>query len=262
MQTKRLSYMIKIRVSVMPSLSVVMPAYNEEMTIADAVASVVENVAPVAGEIEFIVVDDGSKDRTSEIVTELQTQYPFLKLVTQVNAGHGAALRRGIDQATGEWLLLLDSDCQIGLRAFADHWARRTDYDALLGVRHPRHDPQFRLVISLLMKYALRYFAGVSPEDAGAPYKIVAQRTWHQARDLIQPGSWIPSVLLAAYVLKNDGLRVVQTEVQHFKRPHGESTLNARRLTRFCWHALGEIREFGKAIRSGASSSYATHSVD
>ncbi len=246
----------------MPALSVVMPAYNEEMTIADAMADVVKHVVPAAGDVEFIVIDDGSKDRTAEIVAGYQAQYPFIRLVKQANAGHGAALRHGIDVSTGDWLLLLDSDCQIGLQEFAAHWSSRDTYDAFLGVRLPRRDPALRLVISALMKAALRLYAGVAPQDGGAPYKIVSRRAWKASSGLIKPGSWIPSVLLAASLLKNNSLRVVQTPVAHFERPHGESTLNAKRLMRFCWFALAEIRVFGAAVKSAAFGAYVHESAD
>lgn len=239
-----------------------MPAYNEEMTIANAMADVIAHVFPAAGDVEFIVVDDGSKDRTSEIVADHQAKHPAIKLVKQANAGHGAALRHGIDIATGDWLLLLDSDCQISLADFPAHWAKRESYDAFLGVRTPRNDPKFRLIISILMKTAMQIYAGVAPQDGGAPYKIVSRRAWKASSRMIKPGSWIPSVLLAASLLKNEGLRVVQAPITHYKRPHGESTLNAKRLMRFCWFAFAEIRKFGKVAKSASFRSYVHESAD
>lgn len=233
----------------MPSLSVVMPAYNEEMTIRKAIEDVYTHVAPAAPDLEFIVVDDGSRDNTGDIVQALTASHPSLILIRQANAGHGPALRTGLDAATGDWMLLLDSDCQVGLAQFPGHWARRKEFDAFLAIRTPRNDAAFRLLISRMMRLVLKAQLGVAPADAGAPYKLVSRRAWSLASRMIKPDCWIPSVLLAAFLLKDSRFRVVQEPIEHFKRPHGESTLNLKRLVRFCWHALADIREFGAAYR-------------
>jgi dolichol-phosphate mannosyltransferase len=246
----------------MPVLSVVMPAYNEERTIARAMAEVVEHVLSAECDAELIVVDDGSRDRTAGIVQDHQARHAGIRLIKQANAGHGAALRRGIDAATGEWLLLLDSDCQIGLRDFGSHWAMRDSYDALLGVRKPRRDPRLRLVISFLMKAALRLYVGVAPQDANAPYKIVSRSAWNGSKPMISEQSLIPSLLLATSLLRNGDMRVRQVPVVHQERTEGVSTLNARRLWRFCRSAFAEIRNFGKAARSTAFSTGAHESTD
>lgn len=246
----------------MPVLSVVMPAYNEEETIARAMADVLEHVMPAVGDAELVVVDDGSKDRTAEIVEDYHARHANIRLIKQLNAGHGAALRSGIDAAAGQWLLLLDSDCQISLRDFGSHWAMRDNYDALLGVRKPRHDPKLRLVISSLMKIALRLYVGVVPQDANAPYKIVSRRAWNASRSMISPRSLIPSLLLAASVLRNADLRVFQVPVVHYERSHGVSTLNAKRLTRFCRSSLSEIRNFGRAAKTAPFEARTHESTD
>ncbi len=241
-------------------LSIVMPAYNEELTISDAVRDVAVHVVNVVPDSELIIVDDGSKDKTGLIVAGLQSDHAFVRLVTQPNGGHGAALSRGLKEANGDWILLLDSDCQISLADFGKHWADRHSYDAILGLRVPRHDPKFRLIVSLLMKSALRLFARVAPRDAGAPYKLVSRQRWLEASAMIRPGSWIPSVLLAAYLLKVPGAKVLEIPIIHFARPHGQSTLNPRRLVRFCWHAFGDILDFSSRNRKSLDGSHAVAS--
>lgn len=242
----------------MPIISVVMPAYNEELTISDAIEDVIKHVVAITGDAEFIIVDDGSRDQTAAIVRKLREKHRCIHLLQQANGGHGPALRAGIEAATGDWLLLLDSDCQVDLAAFAEHWRARESFDVFLGIRSPRHDPFFRLVISWWMKRALSLFARVAPLDAGAPYKIISRNAWTAARPWINSSSWIPSVLLAAFVLQDKSLRVVQRNIKHNVRPNGESTLNAKRLIRFCWFAMYGIIAFGRALSTrgtdGASS--------
>ncbi len=90
-------------------LSVVMPVYNERFTLRE----VVEKVLAVPLEIELICVDDGSRDGSVEILQELQKDHPQIKILLQPkNMGKGAALRRGIQQATGRYLVIQDADLE------------------------------------------------------------------------------------------------------------------------------------------------------
>ncbi|MFN2291507.1 MAG: glycosyltransferase family 2 protein, partial [Anaerolineae bacterium] len=94
----------------MDTLSVVIPAYNEENGIADIVERVLATrpaLREAGADLELIVVDDGSHDRTAEIVSG----YPEVCLVRHpTNHGYGAALKTGFARARGTWLGFLDAD--------------------------------------------------------------------------------------------------------------------------------------------------------
>ena len=86
-----------------------MPVYNEHATLREVVAKVLA----VPMEIELICVDDGSRDGSREILAELQSQYPHIRVVLQPhNVGKGAALRRGIQEATGDFVIIQDADLE------------------------------------------------------------------------------------------------------------------------------------------------------
>jgi glycosyltransferase involved in cell wall biosynthesis len=90
-------------------LSVVIPIYNEQATLRD----VVRHVLSVKLDIELLCVDDCSTDGSREILSQLQTEYPQIRVFFQpVNTGKGAALRLGIQQATGDFIIIQDADLE------------------------------------------------------------------------------------------------------------------------------------------------------
>src|SRR4051812_44403005 len=90
-------------------VSVIMPVYNERSTLR----LVVERVLSVPEEVELICVDDGSRDGSREILSELVRRHSSLRVLLQPkNMGKGAALRRGIQEATGDYVLIQDADLE------------------------------------------------------------------------------------------------------------------------------------------------------
>src|SRR5882724_4888151 len=90
-------------------LSVVMPVYNERATLREVIGRVL--AIPIG--IELLCIDDGSSDGSREILAELQQKHAQIRTLLQPrNLGKGAALRRGIQEATGDFVIIQDADLE------------------------------------------------------------------------------------------------------------------------------------------------------
>ncbi len=101
----------------MKLLSVTVPCYNSQ----DYMRHCVETLLPGGDEVEILIVDDGSKDDTAAIADQLQAQYPtIVRAIHQENAGHGGAVMKGLENATGLYFKVVDSDDWVDTQVLKD----------------------------------------------------------------------------------------------------------------------------------------------
>lgn len=224
-------------------LSIVMPAYNEEVSIQGAIDDVVRSVVPCVASAEIIVVDDGSRDGTSATLAAYAAREPRLNVIRRPNGGHGPALITGLNAATGRSVLILDSDRQIELDDFAAFWRAYGTADAVLGIRALRQDDAVRRAISQGLRRLLGLLFGPVPRDTNVPFKIIARDAWAKAAPAIGPDNPIPSALLALH-LGMSGARIVQLPVVHRPRIGSVSNFRGWKLFRFCLIAGAAVISF------------------
>lgn len=92
------------------TLSIVIPAYNEEPTLALILDKVL--ATKVSLEKEIIIIDDGSKDKTLAIAKSYSKKYPFIKVFFKENGGKGSAVRMGMEESTGDIIIIQDADME------------------------------------------------------------------------------------------------------------------------------------------------------
>jgi glycosyltransferase involved in cell wall biosynthesis len=138
-------------------LSIVIPAFNEEVTVASVVASHHELATRIASPFEIIVCDDGSSDRTWPILNECQRTMPELHLLrNESNVGIPATMKSLYAAAAGEWIYFAPADGQVPAGALEIMWSGREGAALVVGRRMPRRDPASRIVMAQMYSALLR----------------------------------------------------------------------------------------------------------
>lgn len=208
-----------------PSLSAVLPAYNEEAVIERTVRHVAGVLADLADDFEIIVTNDGSRDRTGDILTQLQQDAPELRLrvVTHPrNQGYGAALASGFNAARKELVFLTDGDKQFDvaeLAGFLPEMDERTDL--VIGWRYKRADPPLRLLNAWGWKLLVNRLFGYTARDVDCAFKLFRRRVWESMTVHARGATFSAEFLVKARRL---GFRAKERPVGHFPRTAGSPT--------------------------------------
>jgi glycosyltransferase involved in cell wall biosynthesis len=113
-----------------PDISIVIPVYNEEAILHAAVVDLRERLAPLDWQYEIIIAENGSRDHTVEIATQLAARYPEVRAFSLGEPNYGKALRRGIQEARGTFVICDEidlCDTEFHTAAFAILDAREAD---------------------------------------------------------------------------------------------------------------------------------------
>jgi len=155
-------------VNVLPkSLTVVIPAYNEEASLEKIVVDTLGVVRGTAAQFEIIIVDDGSTDGTRRVAEKLVRQYPEVRVVShERNLGSGAAIKTGVAHAACEYVIYVPADDQFNIRE-VDGFLSLTDRaDIVIGVRLERSDYSwFRLLSSRVFIALANFLFGFRYKD-------------------------------------------------------------------------------------------------
>jgi glycosyltransferase involved in cell wall biosynthesis len=206
-----------------PRISAFFPAYNEEANIGALVLKTVGVLERLADRFEVIVVNDGSGDRTREVVQELAAKDGRIRLVDHpVNQGYGAAVRSGFLAAMHEWIFLSDGDGQFDVEELAALIPLAAGHDLVVGYRIRRADPWFRRVNAFFWGRLVRLIFGLrGVRDIDCAFKLV-RRDVFQTFSLETTGAMISTELLVKAA--RNGFRIVEHGVNHLPRRAGVQT--------------------------------------
>jgi glycosyltransferase involved in cell wall biosynthesis len=202
-------------------ISIVLPAYNEEPNVLEAISRATEVAERLCGDHEIIVVDDGSVDETVTVVRGAAKADPRVRLVRHArNLGYGEALHSGFRSARFELVFYTDSDNQFDLDELEGFlpWIDRANVVA--GYRIKRRDPFVRLVTAQAWNHLVRMLFRVSVRDIDCAFKLFRRSVFDEL-DLESVGAMVNTELIVK--LQRSGAGVIELGVHHFPRQAGRA---------------------------------------
>jgi len=210
------------------SLSVVIPAYNEEACIEKCIVTLETVLRGVVSDFEIIVVNDGSRDRTEAILDEMRRSRPYLTAVHHDrNRGLGAGLRSGFARARKELTFYSDADLPFDFAELvrALRVLELKNADVVAGFRHDRTDEGLkRIVYSFAYNWLIRVLFGLRIRDVNFSFKLIRTDRL-QAMDLRSEGSFIDAEMMVH--ADRQELFICQIGLDYFKRRYGQSNLSS-----------------------------------
>ncbi len=203
-------------------VSIVIPAYNEEGSIAATIERVSAAVRASGIPHEILPVNDGSRDRTGEVVRRLEPRIPELRLVEHFpNRGYGGALRAGFAAARFEWIAFLPGDNQFDPSELGRLAAEADRADIVSGFRADRQDAFVRKLNAFGWNLVVRLLFGRLCRDIDCGFKLFRRSVLDRVT-VTSRGAMIDTELLAG--AKARGFAIADVAVTHLPRMAGHPT--------------------------------------
>ena len=221
--------------NVKEKVSVIIPVYNEEQTIARNIEKIKENLDAISDnrEFEIIVVDDGSTDDTLQAVEWMQYSLAEIEW-TLFNNGKGAAFLKGCEKVTGDYVVLMDSDMQIDIHDLESFFRISLLYNAPVVIGNKRHHYSYthyslvRRIISRGYNFMCRMMFGFNLRDTQCGMKLFKRSALDKIKDKLMVKRFAFDLELIVAFREND-IRIATAPVR-VEKQKGSGSVNIRNI--------------------------------
>ncbi|MEW5765372.1 MAG: glycosyltransferase family 2 protein [Acidobacteriota bacterium] len=204
--------------STRPRVSVVVPVYNEEENLPALLREIRETLDPEGFSYEVVFVDDGSRDRSLEVLRGLLPANPMVRVVVfEKNAGQTAAMDAGLRSARGEILVTLDADLQNDPHDIPLLLREMDRFDVAVGYRAKRRDSLVKKITSRIGNGVRNWATHEDIIDTGCSLKAFRREAVAPLKLLKGMHRFLPTLC------RMEGFTVTQVKVNHRPRIHGET---------------------------------------
>ncbi|MEI7640074.1 MAG: glycosyltransferase family 2 protein [bacterium] len=203
-------------------ISAFFPAYNEALNVGELTKKTSKVLAGICEDYEVIVVNDGSKDNTIEVVSAIAKEDSHVKLIThEVNKGYGGAVKTGLYSAKFEWVFFTDGDGQFDVGEIPVLVELSKTCDVAIGFRIKRADSFVRKLNAFLWGTLVKTLFKFRVKDIDCAFKLIKKEVIDKAK-VEAEGAMISTELLAKAVKM--GYVIKEVGVHHYPRRAGTQT--------------------------------------
>jgi glycosyltransferase involved in cell wall biosynthesis len=206
-----------------PSLTIVMPVYNEAAGIGRVVSTFYEEIVQKTG-AEFTIGEDGSTDGTKEILQRISSNLPIVLYLGSERKGYARAAKDILRKANSPFVFFSDSDGQYAPADFWSLWDERQAADLIIGRKVSRADGMHRIILSKAFHAISRALFGVKLHDMDCGFRLVRRSlllSILDAVDVLEYSFWAEFTIRANAV----GARILEAPIRQLPRTEGESRI-------------------------------------
>lgn len=231
-------------------LYIVIPAYNEEETIVSVIDEWYQVVEKVGNGSRLVIIDDGSKDKTFQIMKDAAAGREAFLPLTKPNGGHGATILYGYNYAIKEgadYIFQTDSDGQTLPEEFWEFWKNRKNYDMIIGHRKGRQDGFSRVFVTKTLKLVLQLMFHVSVRDANTPFRLMESKVLKDNIKLIPENYNLSNVIISVIYAKKHK-KVKYIPITFRPRQGGVNSINMKKIFYIGKQALKDFSAINRYI--------------
>jgi len=206
------------------SISIVMPAYNEEDIVGKAIEDIYKFTEGRSLVFEVVAVDDGSTDKTREVLESLKNEFKNLRVIhRETNGGVGAAIKTGISASVNDYILVFEADRQYDINDLDKFipFLNRGE-DVMVSIRVSKDTPRIRRLYSSLYRVLVRLLFGIKSRDVNSVFKIVRRDILQNINVRTDDGVYPLDLML---ILEKKCPNIIEIPINFYRRKEGKSKI-------------------------------------
>lgn len=206
----------------MPPISLVIPVYNEVEVIEKVIREFYDKIISKLEPAEFIIAEDGSKDGTKEVLLKLKEEIPITLVMGEERKGYTKAVKDALKLPKYDIIFFSDSDGQQEPDDFWNLMKNIDENDIVVGYKHPRRDPIFRVFVSKVYQLFNFLIFGIKLHDINCGYRLIKKKVLDDVLDEVSllPNFVSSEIIIRAYL---KGYKIKEVPVTHYPREFGAS---------------------------------------
>jgi len=229
-------------------ISIILLAHNEEKNISDEIESIKKNILDKLKNCELVVAEDGSVDKTKEIILEKKKEVSFIYSTSNKKMGVKNAMLKSFEVSSGDYIFYADSGKKFDFNDFWKLYRSIGNYDLISGLRTSRKDQFYRIILTKFFNYFLLVTLNSKFKDIDSGFKIFSRKALLKVTENISKNT---DFLSAELCLKTQyyGFKFVEVPVNYYQRDELSKALPPHKIPKLIFNFLINFLEFRREIK-------------
>ena len=229
-------------------ISIILLAHNEENNISYEINSIKKNILDKLENYEFIIAEDGSVDRTREIIIEEKKKLNFIYSTSDRRRGVKNAMLESFKMASGDYIFFADAGKKFDFNDFWKLYELIDEYDLVSGLRTSRQDQFYRIVLTKVFNYFLKITLNSKYKDIDSGFKIFSKKALEKITEMTTENSDFLSAELCMKIQYHK-FKFTEVPINYFQRDKISKALPAYKIPKLIFNFLINFSEFRRHLK-------------